>query len=219
MRIALVNPNTSATATEMMVSIAEEEAAGRATIDGLTAPFGAALITEPVALAVAADAVVALTPSLRAADAVIVAAFGDPGLAELRARLTCPVTGIAEAAMAEAGAGGRRFAVVTTTRDLSGEIAATARRYGHTAFAGTWTTPGDPAALMACTDALLEALAAAARAAVEDGGAEAVVVGGGPLARAARALAGTLPVPLVEPVPAAVRLSLARLGQEKESRP
>ncbi|UOM35231.1 aspartate/glutamate racemase family protein [Acuticoccus sp. I52.16.1] len=211
MRIALVNPNTSAATTAAMVAIAQE-AAGDVPVRGLTAPFGAPLITEPAALAVAAEAVASLAPDLAAADAVIVAAFGDPGLDALRARLASPVTGLAEAGMAEAAAEGRRFAVVTTTPDLAAAIAAIAARYGHRRFAGTWLTPGDAAARMADPDALVVALGEACRAAVEEGGAEAIVIGGGPLAQAARALAGTVGVPLIEPVPAAVRLSLTRLA-------
>jgi Asp/Glu/hydantoin racemase len=217
MRIVLVNPNTSAATTAVMVAIAAEEVAERARIEGMTAAIGSPLITEPSALAVATEAVVGLAPQLAGADAVIVAAFGDPGLGALRGLLACPVTGIAEAGMAEAGEGGRRFAVVTTTPDLRDLIAATAARHGQAAFAGTWTTPGDPAVLMADPDALVSALGAACRAAVAEGGAEAVVIGGGPLARAARALAGTLPVPIIEPIPAAVRLSLARLRPEGQA--
>src|SRR5687767_3398450 len=114
MRIVLVNPNTSAATTAAMVAIAKNAAAGRAEVEGVTARDGAPLITEPGALAVAAEAVVALAPALAGADAVIVAGFGDPGVDALRGLLPCPVTGIAEAGMAEAGAGGRRFAVVTT---------------------------------------------------------------------------------------------------------
>lgn len=213
MRIVLVNPNTSVATTVAMVAIAEEAAGGDAAITGVTAPYGVPLITEPRALATAAEAVGTLASSLRGAQAVIVSAFGDPGLDDLKAALPCPVTGIAEAGMAEAGAGGRRFAVVTTTPDLVDHIAASAARYGHGAFAGTWTTPGDPAALMTDPAALTRALGDACARAVRDGGAEAVVIGGGPLARAARALAATAPVPLVEPVPAAVRLTLARLNR------
>ncbi|MGH6924846.1 MAG: aspartate/glutamate racemase family protein [Propylenella sp.] len=216
MRIVLVNPNTSVATTAAMVGIAEEEAAGRAEVEGVTARIGVPLITEPGALAVAAEAVVALAPALAGADAVIVGAFGDPGLDELRGILPCPVTGIAEAGMAEAGAGGRRFAVATTTPDLRDSIAATAARHGHGSFAGTWTTPGDPAALTADANALVRALEAACRAAIAEGGAEAVVIGGGPLACAARTLAKTLPVPIIEPVPAAVRLSLVRLRPEDQ---
>lgn len=209
MRLTLVNPNTSAATTAAMVAIAQ--AAAGAPVQGLTARFGAALITDPDTLATAARAVVDLAPDLAGAEAVIVAAFGDPGLDDLRARLRCPVTGIAEAGMAEAAALSPRFAVVTTTPALAPSIAARAAAGGYRDFAGTWVTPGDPATVMADPEALVAAPDHACRRAIAEGGAGAIVIGGGPLAVAARALAGTLPVPLVEPVPAAVRLSLSRL--------
>ncbi|MDG4650177.1 aspartate/glutamate racemase family protein [Roseibacterium sp. SDUM158017] len=208
--IALINPNTSASVTATMVRIAGETAGPAERIEGFTAAFGATLITEPAELDRAAEAVAALATGMARARAVIVAAFGDPGLSELRARLSIPVTGIAEAGMAEAAQGGRRFAVVTTTPRLRERIAETAARHGHDAFIGTWTTPGDPVALTADADALRRALDAACIAAAE-AGAEAIVIGGGPLAEAARDLAASAAVPLIEPLPAAVRLSLRRL--------
>ncbi|XWN31102.1 MAG: aspartate/glutamate racemase family protein [Devosia sp.] len=217
MTIALVNPNTSTATTEAMVAIAQDAAGGSATIKGVTAHFGASLITEPGALSVAADAVLALAPTLGDYDGVIVAAFGDPGLHALRERLPCPVTGIAEAGMAEAAKGGRRFAVVTTTPDLRGAIAKAAAFHGHEAFAGTFITPGDPHSLMTDDAALVAALGKACGTAIAEGGAEAVVIGGGPLARAARVLASTVEVPLIEPVPAAVRLSLVRLQEMRQT--
>lgn len=214
MRLTLVNPNTSSSTTAAMVAIARDAAVAGVSVEGVTASFGAPLITDPEALHVAGEAVAALAPELGGAQAVIVAAFGDPGLDELRTLLSCPVTGIAEAGMKEAGAGGRRFAVVTTTPDLRAAIAAKAEREGHAGFVGTWVTPGDPSELMAEPRRLEAALAAACRRAIAEGRAEAVVIGGGPLAVAARSLAGTLPVPVIEPVPAAVRLAVARLKGE-----
>ena len=214
MRIALVNPNTNSETTAAMVSIAAEEAGVRARVEGHTARFGVPLITEPAALDRSANAVAALAPSLAAADAVIVAAFGDPGHDALSETLDVPVTGIAEAGMAEAGVNGRPFAVVTTTPKLVPRIASTAARYGHRGYAGTWVTAGDPAALTADAAALEDALAKAILCAAENGRVEAVVIGGGPLAMAARALSASAPVTLVEPVPAAVRLSLLRLETE-----
>ena len=210
MKLALINPNTSSEITRTMVDIAAEAAGPAVEVIGYTAGFGAPLITEPTSLAVAARAVAAMAHSLDEADAVIVAAFGDPGLDALRSTLAVPVTGIAEAGMAEAARGGRRFAVVTTTPGLRDRIAETAARYGLRHFAGTWTTDGDPVALTADPPALEAALAASVEQAIREGGAEAIVIGGGPLATAARSLLATSPVPLVEPVPAAVRLSLAR---------
>lgn len=208
MRLTLVNPNTSSETTAAMLALAEAEA-GFA-LRGLTAPFGAPLITDEAALEEAARAVLTLAPALRGADGVIVAAFGDPGLPALRAVLDCPVTGIAEAGMAEAAVGGRRFAVVTTTPDLTQAIARRAEAEGHRVFAGTWVTPGDPAKIMARPEALRAALHDACLRALDGTGVKAIVIGGGPLAVAARALRGLLPVPIIEPVPAAVRLALRR---------
>jgi allantoin racemase len=213
MRLILVNPNTSASTTEAMVSIAAAEAGPGVKVIGMTAAFGVPLITTPQALRQGAQAVLALGDELAGADAVIVSGFGDPGIDALRARLSCPVTGIAEAGMAEAAVGGRRFAVVTTTPDLVEEIARAAHRHGHAGFIGTWLTQGDPVTLTADPVALPAALEVGCRLAIA-AGAQAIVIGGGPLAVAARALAGRLPVPLVEPVPAAVRLSVARLQRK-----
>lgn len=210
--IALINPNTTAATTDAMLRIARDTAGGTIRIDGFTAPFGAALITDPAALDRAVEAVQALAPKLAAARAVIVAAFGDPGLDGLRAALPVPVTGIAEAGMREAAQGRRRFAVVTTTPALRDRIAATAVRHGHAGFIGTWVTPGDPAALTADAAALFRALADGCHRAAS-AGAEAVIIGGGPLAEPARALSDVVSVPLIEPLPAAVRLTQLRLSQ------
>lgn len=214
MRLTLVNPNTSEETTRAMVAIATQ-AAGFP-VRGLTAPFGTPLITEPHALERAAEAVVALADRLAHSDAVVIAAFGDPGLVALRTRLRCPVTGLAEAGMAEAAVLDPRFAVATTTPALAETIAERARTYGHAGFVGTFSTPGAPEILMSDPQALERALDDACRRAIA-AGAGAIVIGGGPLAQAARALAGRLPVPLVEPVPAAIRLSLARFAQSRLS--
>lgn len=211
-RLLLVNPNTSAQATELMLAVARGVAPAGVAIEGATAPFGHQLISDEAKLATAAEAVATLLGDLkRPPDGVIVSAFGDPGLRQARMLLGCPVVGIAEAGMAEAAAGGRRFAVATTTGDLAAAMTELAGSYGHgRLFVGLYCTPGDPAVVMADGAALEEALEAACHAAIRDG-AEAVVIGGGPLAGAARAIAPNLPVPIVEPVPAAVRRLVSRI--------
>lgn len=222
--LILINPNTNSSTTAMMVDIAQIEAGATARIAGETAQWGVPLITNEAALAVAADAVHerATALSARHVDGVIVAAFGDPGLDAARAVLGCPVTGIAEAAMREAAfdsAGHpRRFSVVTTTPQLADSIVRRAGDYGLSAqCSGVQLTPEDPAILMADAKRLVDALSEAGRRAVEDDGAEALVIGGGPLAQAARALRPRFVVPVIEPIPAAVRLALRRAG--KRARP
>ena len=215
MRITLVNPNTNVATTQAMLAIAREAAGAGASLDALTVGFGASLICDEASLDIAAAAVVALRPLLLQdrPDGVIVAAFGDPGQEQLARELACPVVGIAQAGMAEAAQDGRRFGVVTTTPDLVHRILLTAERYGlRSQCVGVRVTPGDPRVLMADPVALELALLRVCERAVEDDGAQAIVIGGGPLAVVGRALAHRLPVPVVEPVPAAVRLVMARVA-------
>jgi Asp/Glu/hydantoin racemase len=61
-RIVLVNPNTSEPLTALMVEIAREFAPTCLRIDGLTARFGAPLLTNEAEVDEAARAVRALAP-------------------------------------------------------------------------------------------------------------------------------------------------------------
>lgn len=56
------------------------------------------------------------------------------------------------------------------------------------------------------------ALAEAVQRCIDDDGAEAVIIGGGPLGQAAIALGDQFDVPLVAPISAAMRLLLSRLA-------
>ncbi|GGH18587.1 hydantoin racemase [Alsobacter metallidurans] len=209
MRILLVNPNTNAATTAAMVAIAGEAAGGRATVTGITAPSGPPLITQEDALAAAALTVAGMADEIAALapDAVIVSAFGDPGLAGLRRALSMPVVGIGEAAFRAAPAG-YPVAVVTTTPDLVTSISAMGRTYRGDSFLGVFLPPGDPVTLMADASALRDALHGACCDAVQ-AGARAIIIGGGPLASAARSLRNVIPARLVEPIPEAVRLAIS----------
>ena len=202
--VALVNANISSGITEDMVEIARQSARGRLEVVGLTAPFGARLITCEAELDEAERAVLALAPEIRA-DAVIVSAFGDPAAEALGEALNRPVVGIAEASMRAAARGGRRFAVVTTTPGLARRISKRAVQLGLGGFCiDPLTTQGDAAALMRSPNDLTRCLRELALRAVDDLGAQAVIVGGGPLGRVARSLRDTLSVPVIEPISEAV---------------
>ena len=206
-RVLLINPNTSRGSTVQMLAAAEAVAAGRLELVPRTAEFGSSLITDEAGLAEAARAVLAMAAAEAAPpDGVIISAFGDPGLAALRKMLACPIVGIAEAAMAQAAEGGRRFSVATTTPALAADIRRCAEHYGFgPLLASVRLTKAEPVLLMADPSALLQALAIAVEQAWRDDGAEAVIIGGGPLAAAARDLALASPIPIIEPIPAAVQ--------------
>lgn len=213
-RILLINPNSSATTTAMMVSIAAACCAGRAEVVGATATRAPAMIVDAEALAASAAEVVDIGRAHRdACDGIIVAAFGDPGAAELGSQCSLPVAGIGEASMREAAEGGRRFGVATVTPALVASIAGLADRLNLSAqFTGTRLTHGDPAALAVDLARLAAALADATRACIAEDGAEAVIIGGGPLAQAADQLQRQFAVPIIKPIEAAVAVLLSRLS-------
>jgi allantoin racemase len=211
-RVLLINPNTNAATTEAMLAIARAAAPAGVEIEGITARFGADLIEVEETLETASHAVAEILASEAAGhDGVVIAAFGDPGLE--RAPRKQNVVGIAEAGMHAAAQGGRRFSIVTTTSGLADPIKRLVSRYGlEKQFASLRFTEGPTAALMGDPEALANALKKAASEARDLDGAEAVVIGGGPLARAARRLAVELALPIIEPVPEAIKLVTQRIA-------
>lgn len=180
---------------------------------GATALRGSTLIDDEEKLATSAEAVVevALALDLSKYSGVIVSAFGDPGLEALRRSSPVPVTGIAEAGIIEAAQNGRRFSIVTTTPQLSSAINKRVIHYGYgDLYTGLRLTAGHPADIMKDPVLLEASLARACEAAISQDGAEAIVIGGGPLAVSAVSLRSRFSIPIIEPVPAAVRLALTR---------
>lgn len=213
--ILLINPNTSARSTAMMLAVARPLLPAGTTMRGVGAARGADMILDAAALAEAAAEVVRIgLADQPGSDAVIVAAFGNPGARTLRERLPVPVLGIGEAAIREAAFGGRRFGIATTTPGLVRSIEDGVRCLGLAAgFTGVRVpVQRDPRALASNPADQDEELAAAATRCIEQDGAEAVVIGGGPLSDTAARLRRRFRVPIIEPVPAAIRQILEALA-------
>ena len=144
-------------------------------------------------------------------DCMVIGAFGNPGLEELRHLLACEVIGIGEAAVLEAAAGGRRFGIATTTPDLEASIIRGVEKLSLAdTFVGVRIAQGDPLALGNDPAAQHRALYAACVDSFEIDGAEAVVIGGGPLSDSAAILHKRFGDAIVQPLPAAMRLCLHR---------
>lgn len=214
-RILLINPNSSEATSEMMHAIALASAAGRLVVKTVTARRAPGMIVTPGQLAASAAEVVELgTAHGRDCAGIIVSAFGDPGLAELRRKVAVPVVGICEASMIEASQGGRKFAVATSTPDLVEAIDQRAHDLGLAhLYRGIRCTEGDPVALAADPVLLSEALAGAVRACIEEDGAEAVIIGGGPLGQAAEKLRPRFDQPVLGPIPSAVERIIGLIGK------
>ena len=114
MKIKIINPNTTVSMTDTIVAAARSIASPGTDIIAATSRSGAVSIEGHYDEAMS---VVGLVDAIRespAADAYIIACFGDPGLLAAREIATGPVIGIAEAAMHAASFIATGFSVVTT---------------------------------------------------------------------------------------------------------
>ena len=205
-RILLINPNSLAATTAMMVAIAKSVAIDGFDIVGATAERAPSMIVTPEALEATVPEVEEIARAHQnSCDGIIVSAFGDPGLAGIKSALKLPAVGIGESSMLEAAEGGRRFGVATTTPLLVAKIDALPGSLGlRSRYTGTRFAEGDPEALMRDPSQLRAALAGAVEACIAQDGAEAVIIGGGPLGEAARELQPMFTVPIIAPIPSAV---------------
>ena len=119
MRILFINPNITSSITEVMAAEARRSAAAGTEIVPVTAAFGTLYVENCVEAAIAAHAVLdACAAHSDGCDAVIISAFGDPGLHAAKEFLDVPVVGVSEAAFLAAYMLGNRYAVVCLTPRL-----------------------------------------------------------------------------------------------------
>ena len=224
-QILLINPNTSQSTTENMAKQARAALPAHVQLLTATAQRGQAMITDEAGLQVAEQEVLRLGQAFaeEVSDrrrAIIIAAFGNPGLELLRTALACaalPVFGIGEAVMRAAASAPdqqpRRFGIATTTPQLQASIAASVQALGlESQFSGMRIARGEPLALASDPDLQRERLAEAVAECIDRDGAQAVVIGGGPLAQVALQLAPRFAVPVLSPIEAAVQAALVALA-------
>ncbi len=207
MRLLLINPNVSESVSDLIRAEAQRSASPGTEVEVLTAPFGVAYIETRFEALIGAYAAAQLAAEHHERfDAVIVAAFGDPGLAGLREALPCPVTGLTEAALASACLLGNRFSIVAISQRIRAWYRETVEAYGLASRLASIRGLDEPLAEIGNVQGEQgERLVALAERCVADDGADAIVLAGAPLAGLARSLRGRLPVPAVDGVSSAVR--------------
>jgi allantoin racemase len=207
MKLLLINPNISDSVSALIRAEAERSAAPGTEIAVLTAPFGVAYIETRFEALIGAYATAQLAAEHHAGcDAVIVAAFGDPGLAALREVMPCPVTGLTEAALASACLLGQRFSIVAISQRIRAWYRETVQHIGLDGRLASIRGLDEPLADIGNVQGNQgERLIALAERCVADDGADVIVLAGAPLAGLARTLRGRLPVPSVDGVSSAVR--------------
>jgi allantoin racemase len=207
MKLLVINPNISDSVTALIRAEAERSASPGTQITMATAPFGVAYIETRFEALIGAYAVAKLAAEHHAGhDAVIVAAFGDPGLGGLREVLPVPVLGLTESALASACLLGHRFSIIAISQRIQAwyrEVVEANSLIGRLASIRALDRP--LASIGGVQDEHAAALRTLCERAVLEDGAEVIILAGAPLAGLARTLRGQLPVPVVDGVSSAVR--------------
>ena len=206
-RIAVINPNTTASMTATIARAAQMVAAFGTEIVPITSSMGPASIEGYY------DEAFALPGLLKeigqaerdGAAAALIACFDDTGLDAARAMVRMPVIGICEAAMATAAFIAKRFTVVTTMERSRVPIEELAQRYGMAGRARIRAANIPVLSLEDPNSNARERLRNEIARAIAEDNAEAIVLGCAGMADLAHPLSAEFDLPVIDGVSAAVK--------------
>ena len=207
-RLLVINPNTSQAISASLGRALQERSPADVRVEVATAAFGAPYISDERSQVVAAHAVLHAWRehsllSRREPDGIVIACFGDPGLFALREAASCPVTGLAEAALAEATRHGR-CAIITGGRAWKPMLDRLLPALAHgDQVLGIETVELTGAQLHADPQAAEVMLLASCTQALRQWPVDSLIIGGAGLAGMAARLQPCVPVPLIDSVAAA----------------
>jgi len=205
MKLLVINPNISADVSELIRAEAIRTAAPGTEVVVRTAPAGVEYIETRFESLLAAPQVAQLMAADTDADAVVVAAFGDPGMPALKELLPVPVVGITEAALSTAALLGRRFSIVAISRRITAWYRDCVEQNGYGSRLASIRSLGTalPSIGGVQQDFRTELLRLANEV-VDQDGADVVILAGAPLAGLARDIGAEIPVPVVDGISAGV---------------
>lgn len=219
MRILLLNPNTTEDLTRRMLDSGRMAAAAGTEIIPVTAPRGMPYISSRAEAQIGGTILLEmLAEHRRGHDAAIVAAFGDPGLLAARELFDIPVVGVSEAAMLAACMLGRQFLIVTFTAALGPWYQECVDMHGlGKRCAGIHTLDGKFSSISDVQEEKENLLVELAMKGIAETQADVLIPGGAPLAGLSEKIKSRIPLPVVDPVQAAVKMceSLVALKTNK----
>lgn len=214
MRILLINPNISQSVSDLIEAEARRAASPSTQIEVATAALGVAYIETRFEALIGAYATAILAAERQSQhDALVIAAFGDPGLAGIREAVEIPVVGLSEAALLSACMLGGRFSIIAISHRIKAWYRETVQMHGLI----------DRLASIRCLNQSVRdiglvqedhgsRLRELCKLAVDEDGADVIILAGAPLAGLAREIRADISVPLVDGVSSAVRHAETLIG-------
>ena len=216
MNILILNPNTSESFTTSIQTTADRLKGPETKVEATNPSSG------PNTLDCSYDILLCAQPSLETIincqnrfDGFIVACFSDhPVINAVREITSKPVIGIMEAALYVACMLGRTFSIVTPPDRLKGRLLDDVEKYGLTKRCASVRTCGMAIADLESSsdDNVHSRIEKKAREAIEEDGAEVIVLGCGGMAGLDKELQLKLGVPVIDGISAALKIMEALLG-------
>ena len=197
MRILVINPNSSEAGTAAIAAIARSYAGDRFEVDTVCTPGAPKFVVTFEDYAQSMPGMVKLLKdNYDRYDAFVVACHSDPNLELLKEISAKPVVGICEASIKVASMLGDKFSVVSPgKRSIANKAAMIRDRFRMGGYLASVRAPQKPA--MEGTD-MKALLMPEARRAVEEDGAEVIVLGCAEFAGLDRAMSEELGVPVLD---------------------
>jgi len=215
MRVHVVNPNASDGMTAGIAAAAEAAAPPGVTVITTGAEGGPLSIEGPLDGARAVPWMLQRIEQTEATgvDAHVIACFDDTGLDAARCLARAPVVGIGEAAAHCATMLADRFAIVTSVPEALPVLRGNLARYGLSARCAGLRAAGVPVLdIDAGTPEAISAIRRETRAAIEEDGADAILLGCAGMATLAAALSDEFGCPVIEGISAGLALAAALAG-------
>lgn len=211
MKLLVINPNISNDVTALIEAEALRSAGPDTQLTVRTAAHGVEYIETRFESLIAAGAVAELIAEYAGkVDGVVVAAFGDPGMPALKELVDVPVIGITEAALCAAALQGQRFSIIAISDRITAWYRDCVEHFGLGGRLASIRSINQSLTSIGSVQAdFKDTLLALSRQAVEEDGADVVILAGAPLAGLARDLEGQIPVPVVDGISAGIRMTEA----------
>lgn len=215
MKIAVINPNTTASMTATIADAARRVAHAETEILAITSSMG------PVSIEGYYDEVFAVPGLLveiakaerEGAQAIVIACFDDTGLDAARALAGIPVIGICEAALSATSFIAQRFSVVTTMERSRLPVEHLVHRYGMGSRCKVRAADVPVLSLEDPNSNARDRLRSEISAALQDDRAEAIVLGCAGMADLTASLRREFGVPVIDGVAAAVKQAESLIAQ------
>ena len=207
MKILLYNPNISESITNTLYNTAKLVVSEGTTLVPMTAKKGFPYISTKVEAQITGTLVLEKIAEIHSQyDAIIIAAFGDPGLIPAKTLFNLPIIGLGEAAMLSACLFGKKFSIISFTNAMASWYEESVEVLGlQSRYAGFRAIDGVNLTIDKIQTLQKKSLIESAKLAINIDGGEVVIFAGAPLSGFKKIVQKDISVPVIDCAEAAVK--------------